>query len=144
MAWVVTFLVVGIVLAIAGGLVFREAARLSEEPPDAVFDPDDALGWVVAHLDDLTASTLTERDAKRIIEAQMEYLRGRGVADNGRRTESVVPVVFSTDDAVRVIGARCAETGEAYLPEQIEAVIDCQMEYLRFIGALGHPADDDG
>ena len=47
MIWVVVFVVVGIVLAIAAGLVFREAARLSEDPPDAVFDPDDARrrGW---------------------------------------------------------------------------------------------------
>ena len=36
MTWVVVFVVLGIVLAIAAALVFREAARLSDEPPDAV------------------------------------------------------------------------------------------------------------
>jgi hypothetical protein len=142
MTWVAVFVVAGLVLAIAAALVFREAARLSEEPPDAVFDPDDALGWVVAHLDDLTAATLTERDAERIIGAQMEFLRERGVTRNGSARAPEVPVVFSTDEAVHFILERCAATGEAYLPEQVEAVMSCQMEYLRFIGAVGGPADE--
>ncbi len=141
MTWVVVFVVAGLVLAIAAGLVFREAARLSEDPPDAVFDPDDALAWVVTHLDDLTAATLTERDAERIIEAQMEFLRERGAAHNGARAAAEVPVVFSTDEVVRFILDRCAATGESYLPEQVEAVMSCQMDYLRFIGAVGGEAD---
>jgi hypothetical protein len=144
MTWVVGFVVVGVVLAIAAGLVFREALRLSDEPPDAVFDPDDALAWVVEHLDDLTASTLTERDAQRIIDAQMEFLRQRGVAGNGSAGASGIPVVFATDEMVAYVLERCAGTGEAYLPEQVEAVLACQMDYLRFIGAVGRPADDDG
>jgi hypothetical protein len=142
--WVVGFVVVGVVLAIAAALVFREALRLSDEPPDAVFDPDDALAWVVEHLDDLTASTLTERDAQRIIDAQTEFLRQRGVAGNGSAGGSGIPVVFATDEVIAYVLERCAATGESYLPEQVEAVLACQMDYLRFIGAVGRPADDDG
>jgi hypothetical protein len=142
-AWVVGFVVVGAVLAIAAALVFREAARLSDEPPDAVFDPDDALGWVVEHLDDLVAATLTERDVERIIGFQMDYFRQRGVSHNGTRTESDVPLVFLPEDAVSYIVERCARTGEAYLPEQVEAVMECQLEYLRFIGAVGREAEDE-
>ena len=142
MTWVVVFLVVGVVLAIAAALVFREAARLSEEPPDAVFDPDDALGWVVEHLDDLVAATLTERDVERIIGFQMEYFRQRGVSHNGTRTDADVPLVFLPEEAVGYIVDRCAATGEEYLPEQVEAVMECQLDYLRFIGAIGREADD--
>ena len=142
MTWVVVFLVVGVVLAIAAALVFREAARLSEQPPDAVFDPDDALAWVVEHLDEQTAATLTESDARRIIEAQMEFLRDRGVAGNGDGTHPDVPVVFADDEIVEYVVARCADTGEAYLPEQVAAVMACQLDYLRFIGAIGRPADE--
>jgi hypothetical protein len=140
--WVVVFVVVGVVLAIAAALVFREAARLSEEPPDAVFDPDDALGWVVEHLDDVVAATLTERDVERIIGFQMEYFRQRGVSHNGTRTEADVPLVFLPEEAVGYIVDRCAATGEEYLPEQVEAVVECQLDYLRYIGAIGREADD--
>ena len=143
MTWVVVFVVVGVVLAIAAALVFREAARLSEEPPDAVFDPDDALGWVVEHLDDLVAATLTEKDVQRIIGYQMEYFGQRGVSHNGSGAESDVPLLFLPEEAVGYIVDRCAETGEAYLPEQVEAVMECQLDYLRFIGAIGREADDD-
>ena len=143
MIWIVTFVVIGIVLAIAAALVFREAARLSDEPPDAVFDPDDALGWVVEHLDDLVAATLTEKDVERIIGYQMEYFRQRGVSHNGTRTESDVPLLFLPEEAVGYIVDRCAETGEAYLPEQVEAVMECQLDYLRYIGAIGREADDE-
>ena len=143
MIWVAVFVVVGIVLAIAAALVFREAARLSEEPPDAVFDPDDALGWVVEHLDDLVAATLTEADVKRIIDAQMEFFRQRGVSHNGTRTPPTVPLLLAPDETVAYIVDRCAETGEAYLPEQVEGVMECQLEYLRFIGAVGQPVDEE-
>jgi hypothetical protein len=141
--WVVTFVVIGIVLAIAAALVFREAARLSDAPPDAVFDPDDALGWVVEHLDDLAAATLTARDVERIIGYQMEYFGQRGMSHNGSGTEADVPLLFLPEEAVGYIVDRCAETGEAYLPEQVEAVMECQLEYLRFIGAIGREADDE-
>lgn len=143
MVWLVGFLVLGVVLAIAAALVFREAARLSERPPDAVFDPDDALVWVVEHLDDLTAATLTEGDARRIIDAQTEFLRDRGVAANGDGARAEVPVVFADDEVVAFVVRRCATTGEAYLPEQVEAVLQCQLDYLRFIGAIGRPVDED-
>jgi hypothetical protein len=141
--WVVVFVVVGVVLAIAAALVFREAARLSDEPPDAVFDPDDALGWVVQHLDDIVAATLTEKDVERILDFQMEYFRQRGVSHNGSRTEPDAPLVFLPEEAVGYIVDRCAETGEAYLPEQVEEVVACQLDYLRYIGAIGREADDD-
>ena len=143
MTWVVAFLAVGIVLAIAAGLVFREAARLSDDPPDAVFDPDDALGWVVQHLPDIVAATLTEADVKRIIDFQMDFFRQRGVSHNGTREGSEVPLLLMPDETVSYIVERCAATGEAYLPEQVEAVMDCQLDYLRFIGAIGRPVDDD-
>ena len=143
MIWVVGFVVVGIVLAIAAALVFREAARLSEHPPDAVFDPDDALGWVVDHLDDVAASTLTEADVKRIIDAQMEFFRQRGVSHNGTRTPPTVPLLLEPEETIAYIVDRCGETGESYIPEQVEAVMSCQLDYLRFIGAIGRPVDDD-
>ena len=143
MIWVVGFVVVGVVLAIAAAMVFREAARLSEDPPDAVFDPDDALGWVVEHLDDLAASTLTEADVKRIIDAQMEFFRQRGVAHNGTRTPPTVPLLLAPEETIAYIVDRCAELGETYIPEQVEAVMNCQLDYLRFIGAIGRPVEDE-
>ena len=33
--------------------------------------------------------------------------------------------------------------GQFRSPEQVEAVMACQMDYLRFIGAVGREADED-
>lgn len=133
---------VGVVLVVAAIAVVREAARMRTEPPPAVFDPDDALEWVVRHLPDLVAATLTRDDVARIIGYQLEFLRRRGVATNGSDARPRAPVVFGLAETVDYVVARCAATGEAYLPEQVAGVVETQVGYLRFIGALGGPADD--
>ena len=56
MAIVVGALILGVICAIAAALVFREALRMQERAPLAVFDPDDAYEFVVAHLDDVVAA----------------------------------------------------------------------------------------
>ena len=66
------------------------------------------------------------------------------MSHNGTATEPTVPLVFLPEETVDYIVDRCAATGEAYLPEQVEAVMECQLEYLRFIGAIGRPATDEG
>jgi hypothetical protein len=142
-ALVVGFIVVGVVLAIAAAFVFREAARMSEEPPPAVFDPDDAYAWVVRHLPDLVAATLTPADVRRILDFQLEFFRRKGVSGNGSGVEPQGPVVFGAAESIEYILERSAATGEAYLPEQVEAVVECQLGYLRAIGAVGRPAGPD-
>ncbi len=142
MVLVVGFIVVGLVLAIAAGLVFREAARLSEDPPDAVFDPDDAQAWVVEHLDELVAATLTEADVARILGFQAEFFEQRGVSHTKERPDDSVPALLSPEATVDYIVERCDATGEAYLPEQVEGVVRCQLDYLVFIGAIGRPVEE--
>jgi hypothetical protein len=48
--WVVGFVVVGVVIAIAAFIVAREATRIARNPPPALFDPDAAYEWVLVHL----------------------------------------------------------------------------------------------
>ncbi len=143
MALVVGFVVVGLVLAIAAVFVFREAARMSERPPEAVFDPDDSFEWVVRHLPDVVAATLTPADVRRILDFQLEFLRLKGVSGNGSSVQPQAPVVFGAAESIDYILDRCAATGEAYLPEQVDAVLECQLAYLQFIGAVGRAATPD-
>jgi hypothetical protein len=141
---VVGVVVVAVVLAIAGALVVREAARMRDRPPAAIFDPDDAYDWVYEHLPELPASTLSTADVHRILDAQMDFIREHGVSENGERGRVRGVVLFDTSEAIDAIVARCAEDGETYLPEQVAAVLDCQIDYLRFIGAIDPaPAPDD-
>ena len=143
MALIVGFIVVGVVLAIAAVFVFREAARMSEAPPAAVFDPDDAYDWVVRHLPDLVAATLTPEDVRRILDFQLEFFQRKGVAGNGSTAHPPGDVIVGGAETVDYIVSRSAATGEEYLPEQVHAVIDTQLAYLRAIGAVGDAAAPD-
>jgi hypothetical protein len=144
MAFVVGFLIVGIVIAIAAYFVTREATRIAREPPPALYHLDDALAWVVEHLPDDVAATVTESDVRRILEFQVEFFKRKGVSSNGSTAYPPGNVVIGGSETVDYIVERSVATGEAYIPEQVYGVIDTQLSYLRAIGAVGPPADADG
>lgn len=142
MAVVFGFLAFGIACLIAAFVVLREAKRLAVEPAPPTYSMDEAYAWVVQHLPDLVAATLTPADVRRILALQIEYFEGRGVAKNG--SHRVVPgeVVIGGVEVVDYIIERAAAAGEEYLPEQIYPVVETQLAYLRAIGAVG-PARRD-
>ncbi|MDQ1481839.1 MAG: hypothetical protein QOI44_2700 [Actinomycetota bacterium] len=146
MALVIGLLVIGIACAIAAWFVIREAARLAAEPPPPVFDMDEAFEWVVAHVPDLVAATLTPGDVRRILDFQLEFFQRKGVAGNGSSAHPPGDVIVGGAETVDYIVSRASATGEQYLPEQVHAVIETQLAYLRAIGAVGdaaRPASDD-
>ena len=140
MAIVVPALAVAVVLAIAAFFVVREASRIAERPPPALFDMDDAYQWVVRHVPDDVAATLTPADVRRILDLQLEYFKRRGVAVNGSSANPPGPVVVGGAETVDYILERAAATGEGYIPEQVYAVVETQLAYLRAIGAVGPAA----
>jgi len=135
------FVVVGLVVAIGAVLVIREAGRLARTPPPALFDTDDAYDWIVEHLPDDAAATLTPDDVRRILDLQIEFFERYGVAPNGTTSTPDGPVVVGGVDEVAYIVDRSAATGEAFIAEQVSAVVETQLAYLRVIGAIGPPAE---
>jgi hypothetical protein len=134
------FLVVGLVVAIAAVIIIREAGRLARTPPPALFDTADAYEWIVEHVPDEVAATLTPDDVARILELQIEFFERHGVSRNGGSTATGGPVVVGGAEQVAYIVERSGDTGEAYLPEQVHAVVETQLAYLREIGAVGPQA----
>lgn len=135
--------VVGVACAIAAWFVIREAGRLAAEPPPPVFDMDEAYDWVVAHLPDVVAATLTAGDVRRILDFQLEFFQRKGVAGNGSTAHPPGDVIVGGAETVDYIVSRSAATGEEYLPEQVHAVIETQLAYLRAIGAVGDAASPE-
>jgi hypothetical protein len=140
MTLVAAMLVIGVIVAIAAVFVVREAGRIAKEPPPALFDVDEALEWVVAHVPDDVAGTLTPDDVRRILDFQLEYFTTKGVSGNGSSKQGSGPGGIGAAETVAYILERAAATGEAYLPEQVHAVVETQLGYLRSIGAVGPPA----
>ncbi len=140
MALVTALLVIGISCAVAAWFVVREAGRMAMEPPPPVFDPEEAYEWVVEHVPDVVAATLTPEDVRRILDFQLEFFQRKGVTGNGSSSHPPGDVVVGGVETVDYILDRAKRTGEEYLPEQVHAVIETQLAYLREIGAIGRPA----
>lgn len=143
MGLVVGFVVVGVVIALALAVVLGEVRRLRADPPAPIFDEDEVFDWVVEHLPDIVAATLTTKDVARILDFQVELFARRGVSVNRESATPEGPVVVGGAETVEYIVDRCADTGEEYLPEQVLGVIETQAGYLRAIGAVGTQALPD-
>jgi hypothetical protein len=127
----------GLVLGIAAVFVVREAGRVARKPPPALFDLDDVYDWVVEELADDVAASLTPDDVRRILDFSVEFMQQDSGARNGSGVGTRGPIVFGGAESVAYICGRAAATGEAYFAEQVHAVVECQLSYLRFIGAVG-------
>jgi hypothetical protein len=108
-----------------------------------LFQFDDAVAWVVDHVPDDLAATLTAGDVRRILEFQVEFFKRKGVSSNGSTAYPPGPVVIGGSETVDYILERAEATGEPYLPEQVYGVIETQLSYLRAIGAVGPAVDTD-
>ena len=110
------FLVVGLVVAIAAFVVAREAGRIAKRPPPALFDLEDAFKWVVAHVPDDVAASLTPDDVRRILDFQVEYFKRKGVSANGSTAYPAGTVVIGGAETVDYILERCAADGGGVPP----------------------------
>jgi hypothetical protein len=141
MTIVVGALVVGLVLAVAALVLLREQARMRARPPRAVFQLDDAVEWVARHLPAGPADELAPADVRRIVSLQLEYMSRKGAATNGSTPKTRGPVVVGGSETVHFVLEATRAAGEAYTPEQVYAVVETQLAYLRAIGAIGPRAE---
>ena len=102
-----------------------------------MFDLDEAYEWVVDNVPDIVAATLTPDDVRRILAFQVEYFKRKGVSANGSTSHPPRGRRRRRRRDGRVHPRAGRATGEAYLPEQVHAVVETQLGYLRAIGAVG-------
>jgi hypothetical protein len=142
MAVVLGAVAVGIVRLFAARAIPRESQPLATLPPRPTFDPDAALEWVVQHLADHAAAQLTVDDVRVILDLQLQYFKAKGVSQNGSTSNPIGPVVIGGSETVSYILEQAAARGEEFTAEQVHAVVETQLAYLRAIGAVGSRADD--
>jgi hypothetical protein len=132
--------VAAVVFAIATIVIGREAHRLDSVPPRPVFDINEAVTWVAAHLPFEVSAVLSHDDVRRIIDLNLEYFRTKGVSGNGSGPHVEGPVVVGGAETVDWVLARAETLGTSYTAVQVHAVLDAQMSYLEAIGAIGPEA----
>jgi hypothetical protein len=144
MTIVVGALIVGMVLALAALVLAREQRRWVVDPRPAVFDIDDAVSWVAQRLPDAVTAQLSYDDVRIIIELQVEYFARKGSSTNGSSPKAAATVVVGGSETVDFILEQTARRLDPFTPEQVYAVVEAQLAYLREIGAIGGPADSGG
>jgi hypothetical protein len=144
MAWVFIVVAAVAVFCIAAVVIGRESTLLSGEPPRPVFEFEEAVEWVAAHLPFEVAAVLSHDDVAAILGWYLEYLRAEGVSTNGDGREAPVgPVIVGGAEAVDHVVRRGAEAGVEVDTRQAFAVIEAQMAYMEAIGAVGPPTPPD-
>ncbi|MBI2169523.1 MAG: hypothetical protein HYU28_08500 [Actinobacteria bacterium] len=134
--------VVLLVIAVAAVATLRESARMDREPPTRWFNVSDAVEWVVEHIADDAAATLTLDDVHRIVDLQLEYFRRKGVSRNGETSRPRGDVVVGGSETVAFIVRESAKQGVTFTNEQVHAVVETQLAYLRSIGVVGARAEE--
>ena len=139
----VGFVVVVIVLALAAVAVLRESALMDRDPPTRWFDVAEALDWVVEHISDEAAAMLTVDDVRLIIDLQLDYFRRKGVSGNGETASPKGDVVVGGSETVDFILRESESRGSNFTTEEVHAVVETQLAYLRSIGVVGPRAGDE-
>ena len=145
MLWL--FLVVGVIAVAVIGLVVvgRITAELTNAPPAAVVDLDDAVVWVADRLPGSTTAEISYDDVRKVLGWYLDYLADKGVA---RDAESIDlpegPLVADEDEALAWVLGRLAASGDdapGLTDAQVVEICDAQREYLVSIGAVRNIAD---
>ena len=147
MALVLVVLAVGAVFIIAAVVVGGEARRLARQPPQRVFDFEEAVTWVCDRVGDDVAAVLSPDDVRRILSWHLEFFRLRGVSSNGDGPHgNGEPVAIGGAESFQFVALRAEQAEAEYTPEQLNAVLNAQMAYLIEIGSIEEVAepDDDG
>ncbi|GAC1321427.1 MAG: hypothetical protein NVSMB12_21580 [Acidimicrobiales bacterium] len=136
-------LALAVVFLIAAVVVGREARRLDQVPPKAVFDIEEATEWVANHLPYDISAVLSFDDVRQIIEWNLEFLRARGLAESGGAPAPDGDVVVGAEELADFVLDKAREYNSPYSEDQVVAVLDAQFGYLDAISAIGPEAAPD-
>ncbi len=139
---VISVVVIALVMAVAAGVIGREARRLDALPPRAVFDLEEAVLWVADHLPEDVTAQLSYEEVRQILDHSLEHLRSLGLAGSTTGEPVEGEVVVDEAEAVAAVLDRTAQAGMDVSPHQVQAVLAAQLAYLQAISAVGPPAED--
>ena len=144
LALVVGVVALLVVFAIAAAVVGRETHRLVEEAPRPVFDMDEAVEWVAAHLPFEVAAQLSHEDVRSMLTWSLEHLVTLSASGNGHGPGVGAPAVVATGETVDHVLARAQASGLECSAPQVHAVVRAELAYLQAIGAMGPPEEAGG
>ena len=134
-------LLVAAFLFILALVVWQEARRRpSYEPLEYVIE--DAVKHVTTGLAEEDRMTLRAGDVRRILEWEVFYLQGLAQEDRRMAVETVAGGHPASIEYI--VDQIATKHGVTYAPDDVEAVLRLEADYLFRIGAVGEAVDLDG
>ena len=139
---IILLVVMGFVIfAIAALTVGTVVSQSRGQARQSVFDVEEAALWVGEQLPDEVRSQLSYTDVEDIVGWYVDYLEEHGVAyerDAERSEDSEGgALVVDEDQALAFVIGRASDDRMDVTDQEVVAVIDCTIDYLDAIGAIG-------
>ncbi len=134
----------GVALVLLALVALWVALRIERRTKWADMQPvyviNDAIDYVVEHLDPEVLDRIRRAGVQRIIEWSVHYLQGLAVP--ARRRRGLRVVAGGEGRAIEYICGKLATSGYDYSPSDIAAVLAGEAAYLAGIGALGEQVEE--
>ena len=145
MLWVFGLFSALLVVAIGLITVGRITAQLERSDSLAVFDLEEANGWIAENLGYEARATLSFDEVEQVQRWHLNFLHGQGLELDGSEIETSDDDVFiHEDDGLAYVLGQIESSELDIAPEHAVDVVDTQMRYLVEIGALHLPLPRKG
>jgi hypothetical protein len=144
--WVFLALAAVVTVAIAAGVVGREAHRLDAVAPRSVYVVDEAVEFVAEYLPTESQARLTPAELEQLLTFHMRWLHAKGLQPTNvvdRRQDISDLVIVGEDDLTAYLLAESERNGVQLLDDvDVVYVVDAHLAYFEAIGAVGPKALD--
>ncbi len=130
-----------LVVAIAFYAVGREVSLLEDRARPAVFEMEEAIAFIAERLPDEVTARVSHDDVRWVLRTDAEVLEEATAEEVAIGDEDEI---LDEDGAVGRVLARVSDERPDLADEDVVAILDARMEYLRVIGAVGSEADPPG
>lgn len=138
-SWLILALTAVLVFVIAAVTIGRETHRLDSLAPAPAFELVDAVSWISERLPPEVSAEVSYADVRDLVSWHLATLDVAAEARNGRGQDELV--IVEDDDATETLIALAKADGRSFTQDQVKAVLDGEIAYLRAIGAVGPQTD---
>lgn len=141
MAIVILVVTAFVVFAMAAVTIGRETHRLDAVSPAPALELVDAVDWIAERLPESVSARITYEDVRDLVTWHLQMLDAEGVRQESPEMDDLV--IIEDQGTIAALVKRAAQQNRDINEDQVRAVLDGELAYLRAIGAVGPLADPE-
>ncbi len=141
MAIVILVVTAFVVFAMAAVTIGRETHRLDAVSPAPALELVDAVDWIAERLPESVSARITYEDVRDLVTWHLQMLDAEGVRQESAEMDDLV--IIEDQGTIAALVKRAAQQNRDINEDQVRAVLDGELAYLRAIGAVGPLADPE-